>query len=292
MNIDSIKNYPTGVLVKQKPKYGLENRQKSTSADLCDKKSVNRGYYGGSFTGLNGAAAKNSLGKRISKFASKSFDKMLTLCSEHTVIAQNLVALVLAAGFRPIAIMSLPGKKDKDDKIYASGHSIASGLIGFGFSTVVMYPLGVAAKKTQNAIKNAADSIELLKTAPKEYTEEQIKIMDKLKKKFNISDIKDIENVELMKKFKNAYNVKSLTELDQAKSFKLVTKMLDMAPDVFLFGVAKAMLTVALIPPILKYVFGIEKKAKAPQQAPAQTQNNTVLNTLKPEITKFVGGLK
>ena len=78
---------------------------------------------------------------------------MLTLCDEHTVIAQNLVALVLAAGFRPIAIMSLPGKKDKDDKIYASGHSIASGLIGFGFSSIVMFPLGKAVKKTKETIR-------------------------------------------------------------------------------------------------------------------------------------------
>lgn len=291
MNIDSIKNYPTGVLVKQKPMYGLENRQKSTSADLCDKKSVNRGYFSGSFTGLNGAAAKNSIGKNISKFAAKSFDKMLGLCDEHTVIAQNLVALVLAAGFRPIAIMSLPGKKDKDDKIYASGHSIASGLIGFGFSSIVMFPLGKAVKKTKGVIKNAADAIELLKTNPAEYTKEQLDIFNNLKKKFNINNIKDIENVDLIKKFKKTYGVENLTELEHAKSFKLVTKMLDMAPDVFLFGIAKAMLTVALIPPILKYVFGIEKKAKAPQQNPQQIQNNP-MDMLKPEITKFVGGLK
>ena len=72
---------------------------------------------------------------------------MIDLCNDHTVIAQNLVALVLAAGFRPLAIMSLPGKKDKDDKIYASGHSIASGIIGFGFANVVMYPLGKSAKE-------------------------------------------------------------------------------------------------------------------------------------------------
>ena len=151
------------------------------------------------------------------------------------------------------------------------------------------YTLGcaIAIKK---GIKNAADAIELLKTNPQEYTKEQLDIFNKLKKKFNISDIKDIENVDRIKKFKNTYNVKNLTELEHAKSFKIVTKMLDMAPDVFIFGVAKAMLTVTLIPPILKYVFGIEKKAKAPQQVPAQ--NNTVPNTLKPEITKFVGGLK
>lgn len=295
MNIDSIKNYPTGVLVKQKPKYGLENRQKSTSADLCDKKSVNRGYYGGSFTGLNGAAAKSSLRKKISKFASKSFDKMLELCDDHTVIAQNLVALVLAAGFRPVAIMSLPGK-NKKDKTYASSHSIASGVIGFGFSSIVMYPLGKAVKKTKETIKNAAEAIELLKTKPQEYTKEQLDIFNKLKKKFNISDIKDIENVERIKKFKDVYKVKNLAELEHAKSFKLVTKALDMAPDVFLFGLAKAKLTIILIPPILKYVFHIEKDApkqsekNAPEQK--QVQDKNVPDTLKPDIAKFAGGLK
>ena len=43
--------------------------------------------------------------------------------------------------------MSLPGKKDKDDKIYASGHAIASGIIGFVFSSIVMSPLDAASKK-------------------------------------------------------------------------------------------------------------------------------------------------
>ena len=47
-----------------------------------------------------------------------------------------------------------------------------------------------------------------------------------------------------------------------------------MAPDVFVFGILKAMLTVALIPPILKYVFGPEKgKSKQPPAQPAQVQN-------------------
>src|SRR5574344_1018721 len=103
MNIDSIKNYyPTGNSLKHKPIYGLESKQRGMSADLYTDKKLNRGYYSGSFTGLNGAAANVSKGL---------FDKILDLCDSHTVIAQNLVALVLAAGFRPIAIMSLPGIK-------------------------------------------------------------------------------------------------------------------------------------------------------------------------------------
>ena len=67
-----------------------------------------------------------------------------------------------------------------------------------------------------------------------------------------------------------------------------------MAPDVFIFGIAKAALTIALIPPILKYGFGLEKGKKPEQKQPAETaQNNNVPPTIdKPDITKFAGGLK
>lgn len=288
MNIDSIKNYPTGILVKHKNMYGLENRQKSTSAELCDKKNVNRGYYSGSFTGLNGAAADASKG---------IFNKILLLCNNHTVIAQNLVALVLAAGLRPIAIMSLPGKKDKDDKIYASGHSIASGLIGFGFSSIVMYPLGQAAQKSRNKIVEVANAIELLKENPERLTKDQLDNLDRIKKKYNVQDLKALENHEFFKKMKEVYKVNNIVDIAKSKAFKNVIKILDMAPDVFIFGILKAMLTIALIPPILKYGFGIEKKKANP--APA-TQENKPMNTQvtmptsmeKPEITKFAGGLK
>ncbi len=289
MNIDSIKNYPTGILVKHKNMYGLENRHKSTSADLCkDSQKVNRGYYSGSFTGLNGAAADASKGL---------FNKILILCNKHTVIAQNLVALVLAAGLRPIAIMSLPGKKDKDDKIYASGHSIASGLIGFGFSSIVMYPLGKAAEKSRNKIREVADAITLLKENATNLTKEQLEKVEKLKNKYQVKDLKDLENHEFFKKMKNIYKVENIVDIENSKAFKNVTKILDMAPDVFIFGVLKAMLTVALIPPILKYGFGIEKKKSTP--APAvqdakQTEQQTQIppSMEKPEITKFAGGLK
>lgn len=289
MNIDSIKNYPTGSAVKHKHRNNvLEFRHKS--AELCENKSVNRGYYNGSFTGLNGAAVLNSID---SQKTSSMFDKILTLCDKHTVIAQNLVALFLAAGLRPLAIMSLPGqKKDKDDKIYASGHSIASGLIGFAFSSIVMYPLGQAVEKTKGTIKSANAAIASMKDS-NNLTKEQKEAIDSLMQKYKLNDISEIENVKVFKKLKETYNVKNLGELEHSKAFKNVTKMLDMAPDVFIFGVLKAMLTVALIPPILKYVFGIEKK-KAPQ-APKPELNNSMIQPPalpKPEIEKFAGGLK
>lgn len=234
-------------MLKPNSKYGIENREKSTSVAVCNREKVNRGYYSGSFTGLNGAAAKVSEG---------TLDKILKLCEKHTVIAQNLVALVLAGVFRPIAIMSLPGKKNKEDKIYASGHSIASGLIGFGFSSIVMYPIGIAAEKVLDSAKNKSGKF-------------------------------------LTDKSKQIYGVKDLAHLGDSKAFDNISRIFKMAPDVLFFGIAKAMLTVALIPPILKYVFGIEKGKK--KDAPQQSQENTTpaaQSMQKPEMDKFAGGVK
>lgn len=310
MNIDSIKNYPTGSLVKHKRKNQnvLENRQKS--ADLCERKNVNRGYYGGSFTGIkNVAAVAGSLAPKKQGKISKLFDKMLELCDEKTVIAQNLVALFLAAGLRPLAIMSLPGDKDKDDKKYASGHSIASGIIGFGFSTIVMSPLDAAAKKLTAPISEASTVIQAQKDilAGKQVKDKVLKKMEKIKEKYKINDLSELENIEVFKKLKKTYNANTLVELDHSQAYKNVTRMLKMAPDVFIFGIAKAMLTIALIPPILKYGFGMEKKKKTqePSQSANQIKTQTVENNkqqnttpvssqsiIKPEMSKFAGGLK
>lgn len=294
MNIDSIKNYPTGSSAKLKHKRHtdvLEYGQKS--ADLCEMKSVNRGYYSGSFTGINMNRAAANILKATNSTSESTFDKILKLCDKHTVIAQNLVALVLAVGLRPIAIMALPGK-DKEDKQYAAGHAIASGLIGFGFSTIVMYPLGQAVTKTKNKVKEVAAALNLSKNVA-ELTEEQLENVAKLKQKYNIKNITDLENVNVFKKFKEIYKVENLADLEHSAAFKNVTKIMDMAPDVFIFGVAKAMLTVALIPPILKYGFGLEKKKKGAPKPVEQTVAAAQIQPPvmeKPDMTKFAGGLK
>ena len=91
--------------------YKDPHNSKDTSAGLCGK---NNKEYNVSFNG--------------------------GLPKDHNVSGSALMALFLAGVLRPLTIMALPGKKDKEDKIYASGHSIASGLIGFGVSTVLTTP--------------------------------------------------------------------------------------------------------------------------------------------------------
>ena len=150
MKVDYI-NYP--VLTNQhRLKSVPENSGMSLRGGLCNNsKSVNRGYYSGSSVSFGSAA----------KLSSRMLESLLDACNNHTTIVQNLVALVLALGPRPLAIMSLPGKKNKEDKIYASGHSMASGLIGFGFASVIMYPLGKAAEKVKkNDVQLVLDRIE------------------------------------------------------------------------------------------------------------------------------------
>ena len=159
MNIDSIKIYPATVTqTKAKHKenrnaldYGRENVGESANKN----KKINRGYQSGSLTSVknNEAVTFGSAARAAENVAKdKMLDKLFKLCDKHTVIAQNLVALLLAAGPRPLAIMLMPGVKDREDRVYASGHAIASAVIGFGFSSLVMYPLGQAAVKAKNIL--------------------------------------------------------------------------------------------------------------------------------------------
>lgn len=248
MKVDIITNYDS--LYKQHSSDSIFREKKHANNSLCESvdKNVNRGYYSGSSVSFGAAA---NISKKM-----QALNKLWDLSAGSTVVAQNLVALVLAAVLRPIAIVSLPGKKNKDDKIYASGHSISSGLIGFGFASVVMYPFDKAAK--------------IIKQNPKKY----------------LTDLS-----------KKIYKVDNLEDLHNSKIFKNVEKMFNMGHDALLFGVVKAMLTVALIPPVLKYVFGVEKnKGQKPEAPKAEATKNAVLPEVsplqKPNIAKFLGGEK
>ncbi len=255
MNIDSIKNYPTGSMLKHKQKNKLTALDYKESMSVCDNKNVNRGYYSGSFTGTNGAAVK---------FMDSCLNKVNKLCDDKTVVAQNLVALIMATCFRPVAIMALPDKKkDPNDKgsnwknkTKASAHAIASGLVGFGFSSIIMYPLDKGVKKLKAAAKN-----------------------------FEEGGFNKILTPERVAKLKKIYKVDDIKSLEKSKVFEKVTKVINMAPDTFLFGIAKAFLTIALIPPILKFFGWDDSKPKDAKPAPA-------LAMAKPNMKTFVGGQK
>ena len=73
-------------------------------------------------------------------------------------------------------------------------------------------------------------------------------------------------------------------QLGKSNSYKNICKIMQMLPDTLVLGIPKAMLTIALIPPILKYVFGMEKKQPKPP-----VTNNFID---KPIFQAFKGGVK
>ena len=282
-------------LIRQnKPKYGLEHSH-GHSESMCNSadKNVNRGYYSGSFTGREKAAAG---------FWFRTIDKLIDGCNDHTVIVQNLVALGLAAGPRPLAILTLPGKKNWEDKVMAACHAIASAVVGFVFASIVMYPLGEAAKRIYNPRKKTGDAV-IVQNKFKEITD---RMLDNILPKLGITKEQYLKNPQIIdqakyEKFANEFleglKVKDVDLLQDTKvigkkflklfgEFKegqlvkinnklnidRVIKALNMAPDTFVFGVLKAMLTIALIPPIMKYLFGMGKE-EPKQTAPSTSQN-------------------
>ena len=63
-------------------------------------------------------------------------------------------------------------------------------------------------------------------------------------------------------------------KLEKSMPYKKLSKIAQFIPDTLVLGIPKAMLTIALIPPILKYVFHMEKGKKkgAPQVAEVTSQ--------------------
>lgn len=241
-----------------------------------EKKGANksdRGYnaeYCGSFTGKS-ETATTFLDKILK---SNWFGKFTKYSSDHNISTSALVALILAGIMRPATIMALPGKKDKDDKTYAAGHAMASGIIGFVFSTILTSPFDESIKKVfdENG-KFAGPKLKKIN--------DQIKKLEKQKESKSISEAAQKE-------------LKSLIRIEEAKR-----TLLKNIPDWFI-AVPRAMLTIALIPPILKYVFGLEKKKsenkskeqQSAQQGVAQQQN--IINNIidKPVFAAFKGGVQ
>ncbi len=194
----------------------------------------------GDFTSKSEVAAIsfNGVGSKIAK--SGWFNWLLVKTQEHNVPMNAFIALILAGVLRPIATISLPGKKDKEDKMYASGHAIASGVVGFLFSTIVTAPLD--------------DTIKKIKNDPAKYA---AKSLAKLKKEAHEGATEASRNMA-------------------ARAVNSLETCLKNIPD-WIIAVPRAMLTIALIPPILKYVFGLEKKKKPENAVPADTLANVNL---------------
>ena len=261
MKVSLIQNYSN-----QKQRIPLQDNtpkefKEHTGAGLCSNEDKN-GYnvtFSGGLPGKSGAAAK-SLGDRI--LGSKAFDRILTMAEESPIVCNSLFALGLAGILRPATLIAMGGKKDKEDNIYASGHAVSSGIIGFISSIILTTPLN----KMVDRIKNA-DNPELY-------------LKEKTVKLLGLDAAKDAKAVKAIMKegtlFKNMQNIVKLGSG-------------------IIIGVPQAMITIALIPPILKYVFGIEKKPKGapvPVMAQSDVANFQKTMHIQKSFQDFTGGMK
>lgn len=252
----------------------------------------NRGYsanYDGSFTGKSEAAV--NVAKKSGIFTKKWFNKFLTYTNDHNVATSALVALGLAGVMRPATILALPGKKDKEDKIYASGHSMASAILGFVASVIVTSPLDGAVKKifgSNGYLKDKDGNIIKDKDGkPRIFSKKLFELAEKEKALEARANARDEAGKIIDKTARAAYKA---VKRHRAALDTLVKNI----PD-FIIAIPRSILTIALIPPILKYVFGVEKKKKTEQtEAPKDTNNMNTPTKMdfieKPAFKEFKGG--
>lgn len=196
-------------------------------------------------------------------------------------------ALLLTGLLRPATIMALPGqKKNKDDKKYASAQSISSGLIGFVLAFIVSTPISKACENFANSISGKEfyetdkdGNFKIDKDGKKITKKASLYLKNEESKNFFLQDTATLEKIYL--KFKDDPDKvkKAEKEIAKLKARNDAAKnYANQAVDI-LMAAPKAMVTIALLPIILKYVFGLQKKkGNEKNMQPQQTQNYTALN--------------
>lgn len=162
--------------------------------------------------------------------------KFLDYANDHQAMFSAFFAAVLTCVLRPATTLALPSeKKNIDDKKYSAAHSISSGLIG------IVYPL--------------VFSDPIAKAMNKKIGQDPTKYLDM--------------NNNVIKGYLKTGSNGALT----GKNFDIAKRYIGMIPEIGL-AIPKASLTIALIPIILKNVFGLEKGkgSKQPPQTVAAQQ--------------------
>lgn len=166
-------------------------------------------------------------------------------------VGQAFTSLIIAGILRPATNLAMAGKDDREDSIYAASHAIASSVIGYLVSATVLKPFD--------------DAFKQISKDPEKHLAgcEELLGLQKIGKR----------------------------RIETSARWAKVSQICKMSFDTFILGVPKAMLTIALIPPILKYGFGMEKK---PKKEAAQPENAYAMQQLlnKPVFAQFKGGIK
>ncbi|MBR6127503.1 hypothetical protein IKQ21_07460 [bacterium] len=85
---------------------------------------------------------------------------------KHEVFVQSAISCLVCMAMRPATIMALPSKKDKQDNMYASAHSVSSGLVGLISSILIAIPFSKGVKYAQKNMMHHLDTEILKKIKP------------------------------------------------------------------------------------------------------------------------------
>lgn len=289
-----------------------KNRQQDVRLSTTLSKRVNNSIekpakqlsFGGFFNSSKDVGILNKIKnlkpiKAIREFdiyKSPRFKKWLEQAESNPLLFGAMFALILTCGFRPAAIMSLPSdKKNKDDKIYASAHSIASGIIGCTLVYAATEPITGAFKKIEEEIKSNALLAEM-----KYKVDKGLKTNDDL-----IALEADLaKNSTKFLKDKTSYLLKTVVkesngEVVAKTPFATIASTYIKNVPEFFIAMPRAVVTIALIPIILKYGFGMKKKQtpKEDKMIPI-SENYAAINQNKLDIKeksfayKANGGVK
>lgn len=196
-----------------------------------------------------------------------NFKKFLLYADKDQVTFGAAFALILTGIFRPLAIMFTPSsKKNVDDKKYASAQSISSGLIGLGCAFLFSNPISTAVAKVFDEDKKTG------KCRMKEF-------------------IKDPKTFELFNIPQNISDEERIAKAGAKTLAKDTFKQMgDLIP-----AIPKAIFTIAIIPVVLKYVFGLEKKKSTKEVANNQDGSSlSFKNSSLPQrkaFQNFTGGI-
>ena len=103
------------------------------------------------------AADKETMKEKFLK--SRFLDKLLNIMN-HEVLVQALISAVVCVAMRPLTIMAIPTKKSKQDNMYASAHSVSSGLVGIASSLLIATPFSKGIKYAQKTyLKDMSENL-------------------------------------------------------------------------------------------------------------------------------------
>ena len=155
---------------------------------------------------------------RMDKFLkSRFFDKTLNIMN-HEVLVQSLISAVVCVAMRPLTIMAIPTKKSKQDNMYASAHSVSSGLVGIASSLLIATPFSKGIKYAQKTyLKDMSEN--LLKRKYPNLKIETIWTDASKKARKPVSEWKDILGNKFSKEYKDVMKVaqpKHISEISEA----------------------------------------------------------------------------